>query len=242
MNYAIILAGGVGQRMRSSGLPKQFLEVFQKPIIIYTLERFDNNKMIDGIVVSCNGQWIDYLNNLLKKWQIKKVIAVVSGGKTRQDSVKNGLSALEGNNVKNDDIIIVHDGVRPLIEINVIDENISVAKRYGSAMTVSPVIESVVVTKSDEARFEDFKKRDDTYSLTSPQSFQFGIINSLYKESSNMQSTIPILDSALAYTFLGNSIHIVRENSKNIKVTTPEDYYILKALLELKESRYIFGI
>lgn len=242
MNYSIILAGGVGQRMRNSGMPKQFLEVFQKPIIIYTLEKFENSEAIDGIIVSCNGQWIDYFDKLLKKWQIKKVIAVVSGGKTRQDSVKNGLSALEANNVKKDDIVIVHDGVRPLLEKNIIEENIAAAKRYGSAMTVSPVIESVVVTDSDEAGFQDFKKRDNTYSLTSPQSFQFEIISQIYKDTRLKDSPMPILDTALAYTFLGNHIHIVCEHSKNIKVTTPEDYYILKALLELKENRYIFGI
>lgn len=242
MNYVIILAGGVGQRMRNSGLPKQFLEVFQKPIIIYTLEKFENSEVIDGIVVSCNGQWIDYLDKLLKKWQIKKVIAVVSGGKTRQDSVKNGLSALEANNVKKDDIIIVHDGVRPLIEKNIIEENIVVAKKYGAAMTVFPVIESVVVAEADAAGFQNFKKRDHTYSLTSPQSFQFDIISQIYRDSRLKESPIPILDTALAYTFLGNNIHIVCEHSKNIKVTTPEDYYILKALLELQENRCVFGI
>lgn len=242
MNYAIILAGGVGQRMRNSGMPKQFLEVFRKPIIIYTLERFEDCLDIDKIVIVCNSSWIDYMQNLLKKFSIQKVAGVVAGGKDRQGSVENGIAFIEKEGATDSDIVVIHDGVRPLIQKNIISENVRVAKKYGSAMTVRPVIESVVITNEDIAKFDDFKKRSDTYSLTAPQTFQLGILKKAYKDTENVNEPIPLLDAALAHTYLGNDIHIIKENNQNIKITTPEDYYILKAMLELEESRFVFGL
>ena len=109
-------------------------------------------------------------------------------------------------------------------------------------MTVRPVIESVVITNEDSAKFNDFKKRSDTYSLTAPQTFQLGLLKKAYKDTEGIEQPIPLLDAALAHTYLGNDIHIIKENNQNIKITTPEDYYILKAMLELEESRYVFGL
>ena len=242
MNYAIILAGGVGQRMRSSGMPKQFLEVFGKPIIIYTLEKFDSCSSIDRIVVACNASWIDHMEALLKRYSLTKVIKVVSGGKSRQDSIESALNYINDVSVNNDDIVVIHDGVRPLVESSIITENIRVAQKYGSAMTVRPVIESVVITDEETASFDDFKKRDDTYSLTAPQTFKLSVLKDIYVKTKSVEQPIPFLDSALAYTYLGNDIHIIKENNHNIKITTPEDYYILKAMLELQENKYVFGI
>ena len=221
MNYAIMLAGGVGQRMRTSGLPKQFLTVFGKPIIIYTLEKFENCSEIDKIVISCNASWVDYMRDLVNKYNLKKILDIIPGGKDRQGSVQNGIDCIVSNGASNEDIIVIHDGVRPLIEPAIIEENIRVAKKYGSAMTVKPVIESVVITNAESAHFEDFKKRYDTL---------------------NADTEFPILDAALAYTYLGNDIHLVKENNHNIKITTAEDYYILKAMLELEENKYVFGM
>ncbi len=242
MNYAMILAGGVGQRMRSSGRPKQFLEIFRKPIIIYTLEKFEYCQGIDRIVIACNLGWMDYLNELIKKYGIKKVTGVVNGGKDRQSSIKNCLSFITHSGGQEEDILVIHDGVRPLIEEHIISENIRIAQKYGSAMTVKPVIESVVVTDHEEASFSDFKKRDDTYSLTAPQTFRLGILKKIFQECNRTDAPIPLLDAALAYTYLGNRIPIIKDNGPNIKITTPEDYYILKAILELEESRYVFGL
>ena len=98
------------------------------------------------------------------------------------------------------------------------------------------------ITKSDDAGFEAFKKREDTYSLTSPQTFELGILEAVYENNFDINEPMPILDAAIGYTFLGNNIHIVKENNNNLKITTPEDYYILKAMLELEESKYVFGI
>lgn len=242
MNYGLILAGGVGQRMRRTGMPKQFLEVFGKPIIIYTLQKFEYCEDIDAVVIVCHSSWKDYMESMIQRYGIKKVEAVISGGKDRQDSVRNGLKYIQENGASDADVVVIHDGVRPLIQENILSENVRVAKKYGSAMTVRPVIESVVITANDEAKFEDFKKRDDTYSLTAPQSFQLHVLTEAYKDIEGRETSIPLLDSALAYTYLGNKIHIIKENNNNIKVTTPEDYYILKAMIELEENRYVFGI
>lgn len=242
MNYGLILAGGVGQRMRRTGMPKQFLEVFGKPIIIYTLQKFEYCEDIDAVVIACHSSWKDYMESMLQRYGIKKVKAVISGGKDRQDSVLKGLKFIQANGASDEDIIVIHDGVRPLIQENILSENVRVAKKYGNAMTVRPVIESVVITDQDEVSFEDFKKRADTYSLTAPQSFKLGVLTQAYRDIEGKETPIPLLDSALVFTYLGKKVHIIKENNNNIKVTTPEDYYILKAMLELEENRYVFGI
>ena len=242
MNYAIILAGGVGQRMRNSGMPKQFLEVHGKPIIIYTLQKFERCDDIDEVVIACNVYWMDHMKELLGRYGIKKAKRVIPGGKDRQESVKNGISAITELGAGDDDIVVIHDGVRPLIETAIISENVRVANKYGNAMTVRPVIESVVITEEETARFDNFKKRDATYSLTSPQTFKLSILRQTYDDIENVNQPIPLLDTALAYTLLGNDIHIIKENNNNLKVTTPEDYYILKAMLELEENKFVFGL
>lgn len=242
MNHAIILAGGTGQRMRTSGLPKQFLSVYGKPIIIYTIERFTKCPDIDMIIIVCNPQYIDYLQDLLCKYTFSKRIIVTHGGKDRQDSVKQGIYTIRMNGGLDDDIVVIHDGVRPLVESEIICRNISVAKEKGCAITVKPVIESVVVTDKDYVTFSNFEKRNDTYSLTSPQTFKLCILENIYSNIPKTQAPIPLLDSALAYSYLGNDIPIIKEYNHNIKITTPEDYYILKALLELQENKNVFGL
>ncbi len=244
MNFAIILAGGVGQRMRNSGLPKQFLEVFGKPIIIYTLEKFADSNNVDHVIVACNASWIDYMKELINKYNVNKIQEVVSGGKTRQDSIKNGLKAIIENGGMDTDIVVIHDGVRPLVEPGIINESIRVAQKYGGAMTVKAAVESVIITDKNEVDFSAFKKRDDTYSLTSPQTFKLEIVKELYLNQpvDHVEKIMPLLDAALAYTAKGGSIHIIEENNNNLKITTPEDYYIMKAMLELEEGRKVFGI
>nr|WP_288281567.1 D-ribitol-5-phosphate cytidylyltransferase [uncultured Prevotella sp.] len=241
MNHAIILAGGTGQRMRSSGMPKQFLKVYGKPIIIYTLEKFVTCKEVDSIVVVCNPQYIDYMEELVNTYGYSNV-NVVSGGKDRQGSVQSGIDCLSFKGAKEDDLVIIHDGVRPLIDQMTILENIKMAQKYGCAMTVKPVIESVVITEKNVADFADFMKRDDTYSLTSPQTFRLQLLIDTYNKIQDLATPIPILDAALAYTYLGNNIPLVKEYNHNIKITTPEDYYILKAILELQENKNVFGL
>ena len=243
MNYAIILAAGVGQRMRNGGLPKQFLKLMGKPIIIYTLEKFEQCEEIDQIVIVCHGSYIAHMNSILKLYQLQKVAKVIVGGSDRQSSLKRGLDTIQEIGGKAEDIVVIHDGVRPLVNTAVISENIRVAKQYGCAITVHLVTESVVITDQDDASMEDFKKRADTYSMTAPQTFRLGEIVGAYEKIEHMdEGKIPLLDAAMVYAKLGGTVHLVKEQGANIKITTPEDYYFLKAMLELEENKFIFGL
>lgn len=243
MNYAIILAAGVGQRMRNGGLPKQFLKLMGKPIVIYTLEKFEQCDEIDKVIVVCHGSYTDYMQNLLNLYQIQKVEKIIVGGSDRQSSLQRGLDEIIALGGTDEDIVVIHDGVRPLVSPTIIHENIRVAKQYGCAITVHPVTETVVITENEDARMENFKKRADTYSMTAPQTFQLGKITEAYKKTNNMeQDEMPLLDAAMVYAKLGGDVHLVKEQGSNIKITTPEDYYFLKAMLELEENKYVFGL
>ena len=245
MNHAIILAAGVGQRMRNGGMPKQFLKLMGKPIIVYTLEKFEENEEIDHIVIVCHGSYIDYMRKLVSVYHIDKVESIVIGGSDRQSSLKRGLSDVLEKGGSKEDIVLIHDGVRPLVSESTIHENIRVAREQGCAITVHPVTESVVITNDESAEMKDFKKRADTYSLTAPQSFRLGSILEAYDKtdfSSEDNEKLPLLDAGMVYAKVCGSVHLVKEQATNIKVTTPDDYYFLKSILELEETKYIFGL
>lgn len=243
MNTALILAAGVGQRMRNVGLPKQFLKLLGKPIIIYTLEIFEKCADIDEIVVACHGGYIEYMKSLLDLYQIHKVKQVIVGGSDRQSSLQKGLNVIKQNSSNDNDIVIIHDGVRPMVSDNTIEENIKIAKEYGCAITVHPVTETVVITNSDDVNIDNFKKRADTYTMTSPQTFQLTRIVSAYEQNNSLSyKGIPLLDAAMVYAKVGGGVHLVKEQNANIKITTPEDFYYLKAILEMEENKHIFGL
>lgn len=245
MNYAIVLAAGVGQRMRSGGLPKQFLQLMGKPIVVYTLEKFEQTDDIDKVIIVCHGSYVDQMQKLINLYQLNKTEKIVVGGSNRQNSLQRGLDTIKLMGGQNDDIVVIHDGVRPLVNITTIQENVRVAKQYGCAVTVHPVTESVVITKSDEAELSNFKKRADTYSLTAPQSFQLGKIVEAYQKTEDIdedEGELPLLDAAMVYAKAGGEVHLVKEQGTNIKITTAEDFYFLKAILELEENKYIFGL
>ncbi len=241
MTSAIILAGGTGVRMKTNGLPKQFLEMYGKPIICYTLEVFENCPDVDQVIIPCNASWIDYMKELVKKFHFEKVKAVIEGGADRQGSVINGLNVL--GEFSDDDIVIIHDGVRPLIKSEIISENVAVAKEHGNAMTVKPCIETIVVTTNDTADFDDFKNRDNSYTLTAPQTFKIKELLDVYKQIDDLgNKDMPLLDASLMYAYLGKKVYLVKDSNLNLKITTPEDYYYMRSYLELKESKNILGL
>lgn len=243
MNYAIVLAAGVGQRMRSGGLPKQFLPLMGKPIVVYTLEKFEQTDDIDKVIIVCHGSYVDQMQKLINIYQLNKAKKIVVGGSNRQNSIQRGLDMIKQMGGQNDDIVVIHDGVRPLVNITTIQENVRIAKQYGCAVTVHPVTESVVITKSEVAEISNFKKRADTYSLTAPQSFQLGKIMDAYRAIEGTdEGDVPLLDAAMVYAKAGGDVHLVKEQGANIKITTAEDFYFLKAILELEENKYIFGL
>lgn len=244
MNIALILAGGVGQRMRTGGLPKQFLKLMGKPIVVYTLEKFQMCTQVDKIVIACHNSWIETMEELVKEYHLSKVHKVVVGGSDRQTSIQKGLEIIATMGVNKEDIIVIHDGVRPLVSETTIEENIRVATEFGNAMTVRAVTESVVVTDEQTAEFADFKKRESTYSLTAPQSFQYIELIEAYEKMEQLQENckMPLLDTALLYASMGKKLNLVKEQGVNLKITTPEDFYYLRAILEMEENKFIFGL
>lgn len=239
MNIAVIFAGGVGKRMKTNGIPKQFLEVYGKPILIYTLEKFENNQNIDAIVVSCLEEKMDYCKKLVDKYEITKVRAIVKGGKTGQESIYNGLKAAEQISETDKDIVLIHDGVRPLIDDEIIDNNIKCVKENGSAITCVECKETVVIL-DDNDNIKDVTDRSRSRLARAPQSFYLKDILAAHRKALEDGKT-DVIDSCTLMRMYGKEVSIVIGKSENIKITTPDDYYMFKALLDAKENSEIFG-
>lgn len=241
MVTAIILAGGAGVRMRSRGLPKQFLALYGKPVICYTLDVFEQCQQIDQIIVPCKSDWINYMSDIIRKYNFHKVKKIVAGGTNRQESIMHALNVLE--NSEPNDIVLIHDGVRPLVSVETIMENIRVAQEKGNAMTVKQNTETVVVTQTEYAVIDDFKNRDITYTLTSPQTFRVQELIEVFQSTDYGEKyDMPLLDASLLYAYLGKKVYLVKESGLNLKITTPEDFYYLRAYLELQENKEILGV
>jgi len=241
MNLAVIFAGGVGSRMNTKSRPKQFLDLNGKPIIIYTIELFDNHPEIDGVVVVCIESWIPFLKKQLKKFEVSKVVSVIPGGASGQESIYNGLCAAEAyvadKNDKNP-IVLIHDGVRPLITEDTITENIAKVKECGSCITVVPATETFVVSKPDGSL--DIPKRADCKLARAPQSFFLEDIIGAHRRS-QMEGKNDFIDSCSIMSYYGYKLGIVEGPMENIKITTPTDYFILRAMVEVHENQQIFG-
>lgn len=240
MNIAVIFAGGVGKRMKTNGVPKQFLEVYGKPILIYTLEKFENNQNVDAIIISCLEEKIDYCKKLVDKYDISKVRAIVKGGKTGQESIYNGLRAAEQISESDKDIVLIHDGVRPLIDDEIIDNNIKCVKENGSAITCVECKETVVIL-DDNDNIKDVTDRNKSRLARAPQSFYLYDILNAHKKALEDGKT-NVIDSCTLMRMYGKEVSIVIGKSENIKITTPDDYYMFKAMLDMKENSNIFGI
>ena len=241
MNIAVIFAGGVGSRMNTVSRPKQFLELNGKPIIIYTLELFDNHPDIDGIVVACIKDWIPFLEKMIKKFEINKVVKIVSGGKSGQESIYNGLCAAEDfTKSKCDDasIVLIHDGVRPLITENTITDNIAKVKECGSCITCVPSIETVVVNQRDGNL--SIPKRSDCFIARAPQSFYLRDILAAHRKS-HEENLPDFIDSCSMMSHYGFKLGLVMGPMENIKITTPTDYFVFRAMVQVHENQQIFG-
>lgn len=240
MNIGVIFAGGVGSRMHTKDRPKQFLELFNKPIIIYTLEHFEKNKEIDAVVISCVKEWIPYLKNLLYKFRIEKVKKIVPGGETGQLSIYEGLKAAKSICEGEKSVVLIHDGVRPLINSELLSKNIQSVKQYGSAITAGIVKETIVVIDSN-MQIEHVPTRDKSRVAKAPQSFWLDDILAVHEKalSDGLRSSI---DSCSLMTYYGAKLHMIDGPYENIKITTPDDYFTMRAILEAKENNQIYGI
>ncbi len=240
MNIGIIFAGGVGKRMNSRVKPKQFINVYGKPIIIHTLEIFENHDEIDAIVVACLDSWIPYLKELLVKFNIHKVVKVVPGGASGQESIYHGLVAAEEIAGGERSIVLIHDGVRPLIHAKTISDNIACVKEHGSAITSVKVKETVLVVSEDNS-IDSVPKREDTRLARAPQSFYLDEIIAAHRRS--MEEGLPgFIDSCSMMQYYGKKLYLIEGPQENIKITTPDDFYTMRALLDAKEEAQIYGL
>lgn len=230
MNIAVIFAGGTGKRMNSGSTPKQFLEVHSVPILIHTIMKFEKCNMIDGIVVVSLVNYISYVKTLLEKYGIKKVVNVVAGGQTGQESIYNGLKAASLIASGEKDIVLIHDGVRPLIDVDTIERNIACVKENGNAITVTKAIETIV-TIDDNENVDKVVDRTKCELARAPQSFYLKDILNAHESAIKANKT-DFIDSATMMIYYGAKIHTVLGPIENIKVTTMMDYYLLNALLD----------
>lgn len=239
MNIGLIFAGGSGVRMNTKGMPKQFLQMNGKAIIIHTLEYFERCKDIDAIVVVCLEEYIEYLQSLLSANRITKVKRIVPGGKCGQESIYHGLCAAE-EIADGEDIVLIHDGVRPLISEELLSSSIQMVKEKRNAITVTPATETIVQTENGET-ISNIIDRKSCYIAKAPQSFYLKDILKVHRQAI-VDNKCDCIDSASLMREYGYSLNLLEGSNENIKITNPSDFYILRAILEARENSQIFGL
>lgn len=227
---ALIFAGGTGTRMKKQ-VPKQFLEIGKKAIIVRTIEVFEKCDDIDEIYVSCIEDWINYLKELLEKANIKKVVRIVPGGKTGQLSIFNGLkAAYKKNKNENDTIVLIHDGVRPFIDEDLIKRNINCVIENGCAISCAPAIETILLTDR-KGEVNAITDRNCSKLARAPQSFYLNNIYDLHMKAL-AEGIDDFIDNCTMMNYYNKRLYMVETSSDNIKITTPNDYYIAKCIFE----------
>lgn len=239
MNIAIIIAGGSGHRM-GQDIPKQFINVYDKPVLIYTLESFQNHPQIDAIEVVCINGWHDVLRAYANQFGITKLKWIVSGGATGQESIRNGVYHLEGKATA-DDIIVIHDGIRPLVDASVLTDVLLKAKQFGNAVTSMPYNEQIfIINEDDESTTNRYIPRETLRRVSTPQAYRFDVLDKRYHEAFEKQ--IGIYGSSYTNTMmveLGETLHFAAGSDKNIKLTTKDDLELFKAYLKSDKDTWL---
>ena len=234
MTTAIILAGGSGQRMHAD-VPKQFILVNDKPILIYTLEAFQKHPLVDQIIVVCIEGWREAVLAYARQFQISKLQSVILGGATGQESIRNGVFALEGK-AQDDDIIIIHDGIRPLVEPSVLTDVITKCMKYGNAVTSLPYNEQIFIIDNEISTVK-YIPRETLRRVSTPQAYRFGKLDRAYHRA--FEENIGISGSSYTNTMmveLGERLYFAAGSDKNIKLTTQDDLEMFKAYLRMEKS------
>lgn len=233
MNYALIFAGGTGSRMNSKSLPKQFLQIYGKPVIVHTLEKFEQCDAIDAIVIVILKGWESYLESLIKQYHLKKVVRIVSGGNTGQESIYNGLKEMDNG------IVVIHDGVRPFITEETIIQNIKLAKEKQVAITCAAAKETFAYVES--SKIKHVIKRENSFIAKAPQTFDINLIKSAH-EKAIAENDFSFIDSCMLVKHYYSKLDfpIVICGSENIKITTQEDFYLAKAMFSIKEDLQLY--
>ena len=228
-NIALIIAGGVGARMHQD-IPKQFMNVNDRPIIVYTLQAFQNHPNIDAIEVVCLDGWHDILKAYCRQFGITKVENIVSGGETGQDSIRNGLYDIAKRYKDDDDIVLIHDSIRPMVSQDIISDNIRVCREFGNATTVIPCT-SVMLKTEDSIVSNGQVPRDNLKITQTPQAFFLNELLAVHSEAIKID-LLPSIASCALYIEMGKKIYLSKGSEKNIKITTSEDIEIFSALLK----------
>lgn len=239
MTNAIIIAGGSGYRM-GQNIPKQFINVYDKPVLIYTLESFQRHPMIDAIEVVCIEGWEHVVWAYAKQFNINKLRWIVKGGNSGQESIRNGVYNLESV-CKADDVIVIHDGIRPLIEPEVLTDVVSKAQTLGNAVTSMPYNEQIfVVSKDDETTTTQFIPRETLRRVSTPQAYKFELLDEKYHEA--FEKGIGIKGSHYTNTMmvkLGVRLNFAAGSDKNIKLTTKDDLELFKGYLSKSKDNWL---
>ena len=236
MNVALIIAGGSGKRM-GLNIPKQFVNIKGKPVIIYTLEAFQKHPSIDEIYCVCINGWQDMLQAYSKQFQITKLREIFTGGASTQESIRNGIFGL--SNIDEDDIVVIHDGVRPLVEDSVLSDVIIKCKEFGNAVSSMPYNEQIFVIK-DENCTKQYIPRDTLRRVVTPQAYKYGKLKWAYKKA--FEENIGITTSSYTNTMmvdLGETLYFASGSDKNIKLTTKENLELFKAYLKMEKDSWI---
>ena len=231
-NYVILLAGGVGKRMDSE-IPKQFLEVRGKPIIIYSLENFERNPQIEKIVIVCIKDWIDHLKGLLEKYKITKAVWITEGGATGHDSIRNGVYFLR-DKISPEDFVIVHDAVRPVLPQKAIDEVIRVAHENGNASSSVACHPPIVYTEDFKSGITDVD-REHVMLTASPQAYRYDLVLKCYDKAEEENKHNFTFTSSLLIHY-GERVYFAKGTTSNIKITRKEDLALFEALLQVPED------
>ncbi len=239
MNVAVIFAGGTGKRMNTKSKPKQFLELHGKPILIYTLELFQEAPSIDGIVIAMIENWIPYSINLIEKYRITKVKAVIPGGETGQESIFNGVEKAH-ELFSEDSVVLIHDGVRPLVDVDTVERCVKCVQEFGTAITVSPATETIALMGEEES-VGKILPRSACQLAKAPQCFHLGEFYRAHMKARN-DGNSDFIDSASLMQYYGYKLHTVQGPAENIKITTPGDFYIFRAIEDARENSQIFGL
>lgn len=239
MNIAIIIAGGVGNRM-GQDIPKQFINVYDKPVLIYTLEGFQKHPLIDAIEVVCIEGWENVVWAYARQFGITKLRWITKGGSTGQESIRNGVYNLEGE-CSADDIMIIHDGIRPLVEPSVLTDVINKALLYGNAVTSLPYNEQIfVIDPEDETTTTKYIPRETLRRVSTPQAYRYDLLNEKYHEA--FEREIGIYGSSYTNTMmveLGVRLHFAAGSDKNIKLTTKDDLEMFKGYLSRDKENWL---
>ncbi len=234
--YALILAGGTGTRMGKTKMPKQFLELGQKPIFVHTTEQFLANGKFDEIILCCHQSWLSHAKSTLDKYIPNNPVIVVDGGENRNESMINGCNYIKDKcGVNDDDIVVVHDAVRPFINQKIINDNIKMAQKYMAVDTVIPATDTIVVSE-DEKTISNIPVRNQMYQGQTPQTFNLQKLMELYAKLTTKEKNI-LTDSCKIFVLKGEKVGLVMGGDFNMKITTLNDLKVANAILELRGEK-----